>query len=101
MGNEASQREFDSLPTQEILVLGMPTKIFFKPSSKAFGYCHATGAIQLDPRLDPTEFAQTLCHEMLHRAAYQVFSEEFVEEFSIDLFHALQQLGFKVVKHDS
>jgi hypothetical protein len=84
----------------EILVLGQCTKIFLTPSSKAYGYCHDTGAIQLDPRQSDHDFAVNLCHEMLHRAAFHVFAEDFVDEFSQNVFNALGVLGYKVVRNE-
>lgn len=56
--------------------------------------CAKGKSIVIDDRLHGEEELEVTIHELIHAANWQLFSEEFVAELSVDMARVLTRLGW-------
>lgn len=65
---------------------------------RAAGQAHSDGLIELDPRLSPKEWQETLYHELLHIAYPEMTEEEVDRGAKLLIKHAWRQGLRRVVQ---
>lgn len=70
----------------------------YKGRNSLWGRCYTNGAIDIDPRLKPRDYMDTLIHELLHREISDL-SEECVTATATMIADALWEKKFRSIRH--